>query len=151
MRTIFPLILISLSMSLGRAPLAAEAPAKRPNFIFFFTDDQGWADARFAGHPYVKTPNLDRFAGEGTRFKQFYVAATVCSPSRCAFMTSHYPARHFVHGHFSTHEQNAARHMPDWLDPKATTVTRLLRDAGYATGHFGKWHLGSGDGAPSPG
>jgi len=130
---------------------AADAPAKRPNFIFFLTDDQGWADASFAGHPYVKTPNLDRFASQGTWFKQFYVAATVCSPSRTAFMTSHYPARHFVHGHFSSHEQNAARHMPDWLDPKAKTVTRLLHDAGYVTGHFGKWHLGGGDGAPEPG
>lgn len=124
---------------------------KRPNFIFFLTDDQGWADAKFAGHPYVKTPNLDRLASQGTRFKQFYVAATVCSPSRTAFMTSHFPARHFVHGHFSSHDQNVARHMPDWLDPKTPTVTKLLRDAGYTTGHFGKWHLGSGDGAPEPG
>lgn len=130
--------------------LSAAVAAQRPNVIFILTDDQGWADAKFAGHPYVKTPNLDRLASQGTRFKQFYVAATVCSPSRCAFMTSHYPARHLVHGHFSTHEQNAARSMPDWLDPKAPTITRLLRDAGYATGHFGKWHLGGGDGAPTP-
>ncbi len=130
--------------------LNAAVAAQRPNVIFILTDDQGWADAKFAGHPYVKTPNLDRLANQGTRFKQFYVAATVCSPSRCAFMTSHYPARHLVHGHFSTHEQNAARSMPDWLDPKAPTITRLLRDAGYATGHFGKWHLGGGDGAPTP-
>ena len=129
---------------------AADVQVKRPNVIFLLTDDQGWADARFAGHPYVKTPNLDRFASQGTRFKQFYVAATVCSPSRCAFMTSHFPARHFVHGHFATHEQNAGRSMPDWLDPKVPTITRLLKDAGYATGHFGKWHLGGGDGAPTP-
>jgi len=130
---------------------AADGRSKRPNFIFFLTDDQGWADAKFAGHPYVKTPNLDRFASQGTWFKQFYVAATVCSPSRTAFMTSHSPARHFVHGHFASHEQNAARHMPDWLDTRATTVTKLLHDAGYVTGHFGKWHLGGGDGAPEPG
>jgi N-acetylgalactosamine-6-sulfatase len=125
--------------------------ARKPNVIFILTDDQGWNDARFAGHPYVKTPNLDRFAKQSTWFKQFYVAATVCSPSRAAFMTSHYPARHLVHGHFATHEQNAARSMPDWLDPKATTITRLLQQAGYTTGHFGKWHLGGGDGAPEPG
>lgn len=124
--------------------------AERPNVLFILTDDQGWADARFAGHPYVQTPNLDRLASQGTWFKQFYVAATVCSPSRCAFMTSHFPARHAIHGHFSDHAQNQARSMPDWLDPQTATVTRLLRDAGYATGHFGKWHLGGGDGAPTP-
>jgi len=127
------------------------AEAKRPNVIFILTDDQGWGDARFAGHPYVKTPNLDRFASQSTWFKQFYVAATVCSPSRCAFMTSHFPARHQIHGHFAEHALNASRHMPDWLDPNTVTITKLLRDAGYATGHFGKWHLGSGANAPSPG
>ena len=125
------------------------ATIKTPNVIFILTDDQGWADAHFAGHPYVKTPNLDRFVSQGTRFKQFYVAATVCSPSRCAFMTSHYPARHFIHGHLSSHDQNVARSMPDWLDPKTPTVTSLLKQAGYATGHFGKWHLGNGPNAPS--
>ena len=126
------------------------AETKRPNVIFILTDDQGWADAKFAGHPYVQTPNLDRLASQGTWFKQFYVAATVCSPSRCAFMTSHYPARHQIHGHFADHALNQARSMPDWLDPQTVTVTKLLHDAGYATGHFGKWHLGGGDGAPTP-
>jgi N-acetylgalactosamine-6-sulfatase len=126
------------------------AEAKRPNVIFILTDDQGWADTKFAGHPYVQTPNLDRLASQSTWFKQFYVAATVCSPSRCAFMTSHYPARHAIHGHFADHALNQARSMPNWLDPQTVTITGLLRDAGYATGHFGKWHLGGGDGAPTP-
>jgi arylsulfatase A-like enzyme len=129
---------------------AGEATNARPNVVFILTDDQGWADAHFAGHPYVKTPNLDRLAGQSTWFRQFYVAATVCSPSRCGFMTSHYPARHEIHGHFADHAQNKARAMPDWLDPKTVTITRLLQEAGYATGHFGKWHLGSGAGAPPP-
>jgi len=131
-------------------PWFPAAAADKPNVIFILTDDQGWADTHFAGHPYVKTPNLDRLASQGTWFKQFYVAATVCSPSRCAFMTSHFPARHYVHGHFASHEQNVARYMPDWLDPKTPTVTSLLKQAGYATGHFGKWHLGGGDNAPTP-
>jgi N-acetylgalactosamine-6-sulfatase len=137
---------------LALAPLVAGAAeaARRPNFIFILTDDQGWGDAHFAGHPYVKTPNLDRLASQGTWFRQFYVAATVCSPSRCAFMTSHVPARHHIHGHISTHEQNAARSMPDWLDPKVPTVASLLKQAGYATAHVGKWHLGSGADAPTP-
>ena len=129
----------------------AIAESKRPNVIFILTDDQAWADARFAGHPYAKTPNLDRLAREGTWFKQFYVAATVCSPSRCAFMTSNYPARHLIHGHYATREQNEARFMSQYLDPKAPNIARLLRDAGYATAHFGKWHLGMGEGAPPVG
>ena len=126
------------------------AAADKPNVIFILTDDQGWNDAHFAGHPYVKTPNLDRFASQSTWFRQFYVAATVCSPSRTAFMTSHYPARHLVHGHFADHGSNAARTMPDWLDANVTTLPDLLKTAGYATAHFGKWHLGNGEGAPPP-
>ena len=77
--------------------------------IFILTDDQDWNDAHFAGHPYVKTPNLDKFGGQSTWFRQFHVAATLCSPSRTAFMTGHSPTRHFMHGHFATHGQNTAR------------------------------------------
>lgn len=145
MKHILPIF--ALLCVVGGQLLAAE---RKPNVIFILTDDQGWSDAHFAGHPYVKTPNLDKFASQGTWFRQFYVAATVCSPSRAAFMTSHYPARHLVHGHFATHEQNAARSMPNWLDPKVPTLASLLKGAGYATAHFGKWHLGSGNGAPTP-
>ena len=143
--------LLTFIAALLLAPLARLSAAERkPNVIFILTDDQGWNDAHFAGHPYVKTPNLDRFASQSTWFRQFYVAATVCSPSRTAFMTSHSPARHFVHGHFADHNTNAARSMPDWLDPKVPTLATLLRGGGYATAHFGKWHLGNGNGAPPP-
>ena len=140
----------SLTVLLSFLILLGSSAADKPNVIFILTDDQGWNDAHFAGHPYVKTPNLDRFASQGTWFRQFYVAATVCSPSRTAFMTAHSPARHLVHGHFADHSMNAARSMPDWLDPKATTLPALLKTAGYATAHFGKWHLGNGTGAPPP-
>jgi N-acetylgalactosamine-6-sulfatase len=140
----------NLTVLLSFLILLGSSAAEKPNVIFILTDDQGWNDAHFAGHPYVKTPNLDRFASQGTWFRQFYVAATVCSPSRTAFMTAHSPARHLVHGHFADHSMNAARSMPDWLDPKATTLPALLKTAGYATAHFGKWHLGSGTGAPPP-
>jgi N-acetylgalactosamine-6-sulfatase len=123
----------------------------RTNFIFFFTDDQGWGDLGCYGHPYLKTPNLDRLAKDGTRFEQFYSCASVCSPSRTAFMTGHYPARRHIHRHLSNHAHNKHNKMPDWLDPKATTVTRLVQQAGYRVGHFGKWHLGHIKGAPEPG
>lgn len=135
------LLLLSLSAS------AADRP---PNVIFVLTDDQGWGDAAAWGHPYYKTPNLDRLTREGTRVSQFYVANPVCSPSRTAFMTGQFPTRHGVHGHFSTHEQNAARGMPDWLSTDAPFLARQLKSVGYATAHFGKWHLGSGEGAPLP-
>jgi N-acetylgalactosamine-6-sulfatase len=103
------------------------------------------------GNQQIKTPNLDELAKNGILFTQFYVNGSVCSPSRTAIMTSHFPARHSVHGHFAARQQNEARGMPNWLDPKVHTLTKLLKDAGYATGHFGKWHLGSGEGAPTPG
>ena len=145
---ILALLGIAALLTSSHPNLAAEA--KRPNVIFILTDDQGWGDAHFAGHPYVKTPNLDRLASQSTWFKQFYVAATVCSPSRCAFMTSHFPARHQIHGHFADHATNEKRHMPDWLDPQTPTIASLLKQAGYATAHIGKWHLGGGAGAPTP-
>ncbi len=146
---------LTLLTALLLAPLAALHAAdtkqsKRPNVIFILTDDQGWNDAHFAGHPYVKTPNLDKFASQSTWFRQFYVAATVCSPSRCAFLTGRYPARHQIHGHFASETENAARSMPNWLDPNATTLAKLLHDSGYATAHFGKWHLGRNKDAPPP-
>ncbi|MBL7222069.1 MAG: sulfatase-like hydrolase/transferase [Phycisphaerae bacterium] len=121
----------------------AARTADKPNIIFILTDDMGWGDPKCFGHPFMKTPNIDRLAREGTIFTQFYVNNPVCSPSRTAFMTGHFPARHGVHQHFATAKQNAARNMPNWLDPDVTTVTKLLKKAGYATGHFGKWHLSS--------
>jgi arylsulfatase A-like enzyme len=144
-----PRAILIAALLIEGLPAAEPNPAK-PNIIFILTDDQGWGDAKFAGHPYVKTPNLDKLASQSTWLRQFYVASTVCSPSRCAFMTSHYPARHQIHGHFAEHGQNAARHMPNWLDPKTPTLATLLKGAGYATAHFGKWHLGHGEGAPPP-
>jgi arylsulfatase A-like enzyme len=128
----------------------SSSKAKRPNVVFIFADDLGWADLGCYGNRQIKTPNLDKLAQQGMLFTQFYVNGSVCSPSRTSIMTSHFPARHCVHGHFAAHKQNEARGMPDWLDPKVHILTRLLQQAGYVTGHFGKWHLGSGDGAPDP-
>jgi arylsulfatase A-like enzyme len=127
------------------------AAEQKPNVIFILTDDLGWGDTKFSGHPYAKTPNLDRFATQSTWINQFYVSAPVCSPSRAAFMTGQYPSRSQIHGHLEVvSEKNAARSMPDWLDPKIPTLPALLKTAGYATAHFGKWHLGKGAGAPPP-
>jgi len=116
--------------------------ADRPNIVFLFADDLGWGDLSCYGKQRVKTPRLDQLAKEGTLFTQFYVAGSVCSPSRTGIMTGHYPARHRVFGHFATTQSNKKRGMPDALDPQLTTLTDLMRAGGYRTGHFGKWHLG---------
>ncbi|MBN1672872.1 MAG: sulfatase-like hydrolase/transferase [Kiritimatiellae bacterium] len=138
------------TLSLGAAGLMAPRSVllrsmpqtPRPNIIFILTDDQGWGDGKSFGHPYMKTPSIDRLAREGAWFKQFYVASAVCSPSRTAFMTGHFPARHGVHSAFPVTRDDAATYgMPGWLDPDVTTVCDVLRAAGYATAHFGKWHL----------
>ncbi len=136
-------VLIASSLFLGTllatAPTMAAAP--RPNILFIFADDWGWGDLSCHGHPYVKTPNIDRLAKEGTDFHRFTVASGVCSPSRTAVITGHFPARYNIDGHFAWVPSNAKRNMPDWLSPTAPLLPRFLQQAGYATAHFGKWHL----------
>lgn len=136
------LLFIFVAVFWGLSALSAEAESdSRPNILFIFADDWGWGDLSCHGHPYIKTPNIDRLAAEGTDFHNFTVASGVCSPSRTAVMTGLFPARINVSGHFAWVDSNALRNMPDWVDPKLPMLPRILRDAGYMTGHFGKWHL----------
>ena len=120
---------------------SAQAADSRPNIVFIFADDWGWGDLSCHGNTQLRTPNIDRLAAQGIDFQRFAVCNPVCSPSRTAAMTGHFPARYSVHQHFAEHEMNRQRGMPDWLDPKAVMVPRLLQQAGYRTGHFGKWHF----------
>jgi len=129
---------------------------KRLNIIFVLADDLGWGDLACYGHPSIKTPHLDWLAREGILFTQCYSASPVCSPSRAALMAGRFPAGLRIHGHLATPpegrvEFNAERGMPNYLDPEIPCVTKLLKEAGYATGFFGKWHLGKAPDAPSPG
>lgn len=123
--------------------LAAEKPAEtdKPNIIFIFADDWGWGDLGSHGHPYLKTPNLDKLAEQGTDFHRFTVASGVCSPSRTAVMTGRFPGRFNIDGHFAWVEFNEERNMPDWLNPNVPTLPRFLKNNGYRTAHYGKWHL----------
>ncbi len=116
----------------GLMPLAgAEAPAAKPNFILVMSDDQGWGDVGYNGHPLLKTPHLDEMAREGVRLDRFYAAAPVCSPTRGSCMTGRHPSR------YGLNWASEGR-----LPTAEVTLAEALRDVGYKTGHFGKWHLG---------
>jgi arylsulfatase A-like enzyme len=130
----FVLLLLSLLM-----PVSA---AERPNIVVVLIDDMGWGDFSCFGNRDAKTPNIDRLAAEGIRFRQFYVNSPICSPSRCALMTGQYPQRWKITSYLSNRTENTKRGMAQWLDPEAPGLARSLKAAGYATGHFGKWHLG---------
>lgn len=116
--------------------------AERPNIVLVFVDDMGWGDFACFGNQNTKTPQIDRLAREGIRFEQFYVNSPICSPSRTAISTGQYPQRWRITSFLSDRDHNDRRGMAQWLDPEAPMLARSLRQAGYATGHFGKWHMG---------
>lgn len=124
--------------------LVSSAEAKKPNVVMFFIDDMGYADPSCFGNPSMKTPNIDRLADEGIKLTNFYVNSPICSASRVALTTGQYQQRYRIHSFFATRRSNRERNMPDWLDPKATSLAKLLKKEGYNTAHFGKWHMGGG-------
>ncbi|MDR0870635.1 MAG: sulfatase-like hydrolase/transferase [Planctomycetaceae bacterium] len=134
MKYLLPLFVLLL----GTAVFAAE----RPNIIIVLIDDMGWADLSCFGNNTVKTPNIDQLAHRGLRFTSFYVSAPICSPSRCGIITGQYPQRWNITSYLDNRQKNTERGVAQWLDLKAPAFPRLFHDAGYATGHFGKWHLG---------
>lgn len=135
------LTLLMLSGLVNSSSLPAAEPA-RPNIIMVFIDDMGWGDFSCFGNRDAQTPHVDKLASEGLRFSQFYVNAPICSPSRCALTTGQYPHRWKITSYLNNRADNARRGVANWLDPQAPTLARMLQQHGYATGHFGKWHLG---------
>ena len=116
------------------------AESKRPNIILIMSDDQGWGQVGYMGHPQLKgnTPNLDEMASTGIRFNRFYAAASVCSPTRASVLTGRTPRRTGVPG---LHKR---------LCLQEKTLSQALKKAGYATAHFGKWHLNGVQGSAMP-
>ena len=114
----------------------------QPNMVLVFIDDMGWGDFSCFGNRAAQTPNIDRLAREGIRFEQFYVNSPICSPSRTAISTGQYPQRWRITSYLAHRAMNSRRGMAQWLDPNAPMLARSLKRAGYATGHFGKWHMG---------
>ena len=109
---------------------------RKGNFVVIFTDDQGYQDLGCFGSPDIHTPNIDRMAAEGMKFTDFYVAASVCSPSRAALLTGCYPAR--IGFTFGALWPGISR----GLHPDEITIADLLKQQGYATACIGKWHVG---------
>ena len=110
--------------------------SSRPNFVIIFTDDQGYGDLGCFGSKNIKTPSIDSLAKDGRKFTNFLVASSVCTPSRAALMTGCYPRRISLHQHvFFPSSQRG-------LHPDEHTIADHLKALGYATGCFGKWHLG---------
>jgi arylsulfatase A-like enzyme len=149
-RFIALLVLLALSVSAafaasstgsGQAQPQLDQTSRLPNIVLVMADDQGWGDMGYYDHPHLKTPNFDKAAATGLRFDRFYAAAPVCSPTRASVLTGRHPNRMgvFKWGH------------P--MRPQEITIAEALKTAGYTTGHFGKWHLGSvRNGSPaSPG
>jgi arylsulfatase A-like enzyme len=121
---------------------AAQAQSEKTNVILILIDDMGWSDLSCFGNSAVETTHIDRLASEGIRFKQFYVNAPICSPSRAAITTGQYPFRWRISSYLDNRKLNLRRGVANWLEPSAPTLARILNSSGYATGHFGKWHLG---------
>ncbi|MBE2213501.1 MAG: sulfatase-like hydrolase/transferase [Opitutaceae bacterium] len=110
---------------------AASMSDIRPNIVLIMSDDQGWADTAYNGHPDLKTPVLDEMARTGLRFDRFYAASPMCSPTRASVMTGR-------------HANRSGAFWPNWSTrPEEVTLAHVLQRAGYHTGHFGKWHIGA--------
>jgi arylsulfatase A-like enzyme len=105
--------------------------APRPNIVLMMADDQGWGETGYNGHPHVKTPVLDEMARTALRLDRFYSGAPNCTPTRASVMTGR-------------HANRSGAFAPNWSTrPEEITIARILKDAGYRTGHFGKWHIGA--------
>ena len=134
-------VITLLSLLLLAGPVSS---AERPNIIFILSDDMGPGDLGCYGGKLAPTPHIDRLAEQGTRFTQYYSASPICSPSRVGCLTGMFPARWKITSFLQERQGNRQCEQADFLDPQAPSVARALNASGYATAHFGKWHMGGG-------
>ena len=121
----------------GDAKNPKEFNPASPNIVIIFTDDQGWNDLSCFGSPDIRTPHIDKLANEGARFTSFYVAQPVCSASRAALLTGCYPNRIGIHGALGPDSKTG-------IHDDEITIAEMLKNEGYSTAIYGKWHLGHG-------
>jgi arylsulfatase A-like enzyme len=138
------LLAVGFAVFASTSVLVSADSARRPNIIIILADDLGLGDVGCYGGKQAPTPRIDQLAREGTRFTQYYSASPICSPSRAGILTGMYPARWRITSFLQTKKGNAGCEQDDFLDPKAPSLPRALKAAGYATAHIGKWHLGGG-------
>ena len=145
--------MLTVVLSLLACAFTLPAQSAKPNIVLIVSDDQGYADLGCCGRPELKTPNLDRLAAEGVRLTNFYVTWPACTPSRGSLLTGRYPQRNGLYdmirnnevnyGHrFTEEEYSVSPEMTLGLDRREVTIAQVLREAGYATGVFGKWDSG---------
>ena len=150
---VWPSVVLVVTVVLPAFGLRAEARASRPNIVLIFADDQGWMDVGYQGSDFIETPHLDRLGREGMIFTSGYATAGNCAPSRACLLSGNYTPRHHVYAVNSTDRGNkkCMRLVPipnkSGLAKENITMADALKAAGYATGHFGKWHLHGKDGA----
>lgn len=125
-------------------PVIGAAQSDRPNIIILNIDDMGYSDPSCFGGDYVNTTNIDQLANEGLSLTQFYTSCPISSPSRVGLTTGMYPTRWGINTFLQERVNNAKNEQNDFLSDKAPSMARALKASGYATGHFGKWHMGGG-------
>ncbi|RZM19672.1 MAG: N-acetylgalactosamine-6-sulfatase [Pedobacter sp.] len=131
-------------MAVLASSLSVIAQKKQPNIIIILTDDMGFSDIGTFGGNFVPTPNIDRLAKNGLKLTQYYSGAPICSPSRASMLTGMYPGKWNFTTYLDNKKHNKNAEQIDFLNPVAPSMARFFQSAGYATGHFGKWHMGGG-------
>ena len=131
-----------------------ESNDNTPNIVFILADDLGWADLPVYGNKFNEAPNITKLAEEGMKFDNAYAACPVCSPTRASIQSGQYPARvgvtDFITGHWRPYEEVIVpKNRTQYLPLENITFAEKLKEAGYATGYFGKWHLGWGEYIPT--
>lgn len=138
-----PLLLSTVALIPGVAQ-AQKSQADKPNIVIINIDDMGYSDPWCFGGDYAPTPNIDKMAEEGLSLRQFYTSCPISSPSRVGLTTGMYPTRWGINTFLQERAGNARNEQNDFLNSDAPSMARALKEGGYVTGHFGKWHMGGG-------